>query len=119
MDDQMLRPIEDEPERGTDLLGAIEGNLRTLCGLAAESSSWRLTKLSRGNLLLLVHDTEALRLMVAEGLEHHEAYRQACERFSDDPTEGVRRAQEYVEAWSRRADERYDQDFRPPGPTNA
>ena len=108
MNDELLRAAGDEPERGTELLGAIEHLLYGMCSLVAKQlSPRRPTKLSRDDLLVLVKDAETARIMAAEGAEYHEAYQKAHDRFDEDPALGVRRAEGYVEAWKRRADDRY------------
>lgn len=105
MIERPLRAVADEPERGTDLLGAIEYHLRDLCDLLGESSLEDDTRPSRADLQVLVIGAEAIRLTVAHDLPYHDAYAEACDRF-DDPDRGVARAEEYLRAFARRAGER-------------
>lgn len=105
-DEPLLRALEDEPERGTDLLGAVEAHLRDLCALLAESPvDGDTVQIPRSNLLLRVIDAETIRLMIAEGMEYDEAYSETCDRFHG-PDQGVGRAEGYLEAFDRRAEQR-------------
>ena len=68
--------------------------------LAADSSSWRPTKLTRNQLLLLVTDMEVLRIMASTGAPEHVAREEACLRY--DAPEAMDRVREYVAAWRTR-----------------
>ena len=103
MNAETLRPNGDMTDRNRALLSAIEDHMYHLSKLTADSSSWRPTKLTRNQLLLLVTEMEVLRIMASTGAPEHVAREEACLRF--DSPEAMVQVREYVAEWDRRAEE--------------
>lgn len=100
MTDDTTRPAAKEPARA-DLLKAIEGHLRSVCGLVADSPEWRNMKLSREYLVFLARDVEVIRLMAATGRTYFEVIDEAYARFPDDDPRAAQRSAEECRTASR------------------